>query len=409
MRIRIAVIGGGPAGMIAAAQAALSGAEVTLYERNEKLGKKLFLTGKGRCNITNSADTEDFFKAVLKNPKFLYSALYSFTNADIISLIEKNGTPTKEERGGRVFPVSDKSSDVIRALKRHVENAGVSVVLDAYVTAIEKDGDSFALTISGAEKRFFDRVIIATGGKSYPSTGSTGDGYRFCEAFGHTIVPPRPSLVPLVTEEKWVEDLMGLSLKNVALSAFRGKKKLYSDMGEMMFTHFGITGPLVLTLSGVIADDPAGVELFIDMKPALSHEVLDKRLQSDIIKHTRKQFKNALTDLLPSRMTDIVVQLSGIDPEKTVDDITREERQSLCRLLKAIPLHVAGVRPIDEAIITRGGVSTREIDPSTMESKLVKGLYLAGEVIDVDAQTGGYNLQIAYSTGYLAGLCAAEG
>ena len=409
MRIRIAVIGGGPAGMIASAQAALSGAEVTLFERNEKLGKKLFLTGKGRCNVTNSADTEDFFKAVLKNPKFLYSALYSFTNADIISLIEKNGTPTKEERGGRVFPVSDKSSDVIRALKRHVENAGVSVVLDAYVTAIEKDGDSFALTISGAEKRFFDRVIIATGGKSYPSTGSTGDGYRFCEAFGHTIVPPRPSLVPLVTEEKWVEDLMGLSLKNVALSAFRGKKKLYSDMGEMMFTHFGITGPLVLTLSGVIADDPAGVELFIDMKPALSHEVLDKRLQSDIIKHTRKQFKNALTDLLPSRMTDIVVQLSGIDPEKTVDDITREERQSLCRLLKAIPLHVAGVRPIDEAIITRGGVSTREIDPSTMESKLVKGLYLAGEVIDVDAQTGGYNLQIAYSTGYLAGLCAAEG
>ena len=408
MRIRIAVIGGGPSGMIASAQAANCGAEVTLYERNEKLGKKLFLTGKGRCNITNSADTEDFFKAVLKNPKFLYSALYSFTNADIISLIEKNGTPTKEERGGRVFPVSDKSSDVIRALKRHVENAGVSVVLDAYVTAIEKDGDSFALTISGAEKRFFDRVIIATGGKSYPSTGSTGDGYRFCEAFGHTIVTPRPSLVPLVTEEKWVEDLMGLSLKNVALSAFRGKKKLYSDMGEMMFTHFGITGPLVLTLSGVIADDPAGVELFIDMKPALSHEVLDKRLQSDIIKHTRKQFKNALTDLLPSRMTDIVVQLSGIDPEKTVDDITREERQSLCRLLKAIPLHVAGVRPIDEAIITRGGVSTREIDPSTMESKLVKGLYLAGEVIDVDAQTGGYNLQIAYSTGYLAGLCAAE-
>lgn len=408
MSVKIAVIGGGPAGMIAAAKAAQAGADVVLLEKNEKLGKKLFLTGKGRCNITNSADTEEFFKAIHKNPKFLYSALYTFTNNDITEIIEENGTPVKEERGGRIFPQSDKSSDVIRALTRYVKNSGADVRLGMQINGIEKDGDSFILDIDGRKSERYDRVIICTGGKSYSSTGSTGDGYRFAASFGHTVKPPRPSLIPLVTEEEWAADLMGLSLRNVTLSAYRGKKKLYSDMGEMMFTHFGVTGPLVLTLSGIIADDPAGVQLFIDMKPALSREMLDKRLQSDFVKHTKKQFHNALTDLLPSRMIDVIVDLSGIDSMKTVDDITREERFMLCDLLKAVPLTVKEARPLDEAIITRGGIDVKEIDPSTMQSKLVQGLYFAGEVIDVDAQTGGYNLQIAYSTGCLAGMCAAE-
>ena len=409
MSIKIAVIGGGPAGMIASAKAAQSGAQVVLLEKNEKLGKKLFLTGKGRCNITNSADIEDFFKAIHKNPKFLYSALYTFSNNDIIDIVEKNGTPVKEERGGRIFPQSDKSSDVIRALTKYVKNAGVNVRLGVHVKSIGKtDGGGFTVEYDMGKTEHFDRVIICTGGKSYSSTGSTGEGYEFAKSLGHSIKPPKPSLIPLVTNETWAEELMGLSLKNVTLSAFRGKKKLYSEMGEMMFTHFGVTGPLVLTLSGIIADDPEGVELFIDMKPALSFEQLDKRLQNDFVKHTRKQFHNALTDLLPSRMIDIVVRLSGIDPMKTVDDITREERLALGNLLKNIPLTVKETRHLDEAIITRGGIDVKEIDPSTMQSKLVPGLYFAGEVIDVDAQTGGYNLQIAYSTGALAGICAAE-
>ncbi|MBQ9949295.1 MAG: NAD(P)/FAD-dependent oxidoreductase [Clostridia bacterium] len=405
---KTAVIGAGPAGMIAAATAANAGCETVLYERNEKTGKKLFLTGKGRCNITNSADMEDFFKAVLKNPKFLYSAFYSFSNTDIITLIEKNGVKVKEERGGRVFPLSDKSSDVIRALTKHVQNSGAKIKLSCRVKEIVKDDKGFIVKQENGDAEHFDCVIIATGGVSYKSTGSDGDGYEFARLLGHSVSEPKASLVPLVTRESWPRELMGLSLKNVGLSAYCGKKKLYSDMGEMMFTHFGVTGPLVLTLSGIIADKPEGTELFIDMKPALSHEQLSKRLQNDFIKHTRKQFKNALCDLLPSRMIDVAVSLSDIDPCKIVDDITREERESLCNLLKALPLTVTGTAPIDEAIITRGGINVREINPSTMESKLVSGLFFSGEVLDVDAQTGGYNLQIAYSTGYLAGMSAAE-
>ena len=407
MRFDTAVIGGGPSGMIAAAEAASAHASVVLIERNEKLGKKLFLTGKGRCNITNSADMDDFFKAVHKNPKFLYSAFYTFTNESIIKIIEANGVPTKEERGGRIFPASDKSSDVIKALTRHLEHSGAKVLLNTRVSSVEKLSDgSFSMEISSGSPIIADHVILATGGKSYSSTGSSGDGYRIAEQLGHTVIPPRPSLIPLVTKESWPEQLMGLSLKNVELSAYNGKKQVYSETGEMLFTHFGVSGPLVLTLSGIIADNPEEIKLYIDMKPALTHETLDKRLQNDFIKHTRKQFKNSLSDLLPQRMTDIVVRLSGIDPVKPVDDITRVERDSLCRLLKAIPLTVKETRPIDEAIITRGGVSVKEINPSTMESKIVPGLYFAGELIDVDAQTGGYNLQIAYSTGYLAGESA---
>ena len=406
--IKVAVIGGGPAGMIASAYARDGGADVTIFEKNEKLGKKLYLTGKGRCNITNSADTEDFFKAIHRNPKFLYSALYTFTNHDIIDIMEKNGVPVKEERGGRIFPVSDKSSDCIRALTRYINSKGVKVVTECAVKSVKKENDVFLLTFDGGKTETFDRVVICTGGASYRSTGSTGDGYAFAKAFGHTIKEPRPSLIPLVTEEKWCGDLMGLSLKNVTLTAYRGNKKIYSDMGEMMFTHFGVTGPLVLTLSGIIADSPEGVKLFIDMKPALSKEQLDKRLQSDFVKHSRKHYKNSLSDLLPSRMIDVVVNLSGINPEKIIDDVTREERMAICDLLKAIPLSVKETRPLDEAIITRGGVDVKEIDPSTMQSKRVSGLFFAGEVIDVDAQTGGYNLQIAYSTGALAGMCCSE-
>lgn len=400
---KIAVIGGGPAGMIAAATAAKNGHSATLFERNEKLGKKLFITGKGRCNITNSADIEDFFRAIHKNPKFLYSALYSFSNIDIVNLMARYGVPTKEERGGRIFPVSDKSSDVIKALARHVEKCGVQVELNTYVERIEKNDGKFTVRFADKTARDFDSVILCTGGCSYKSTGSSGDGYKFAQSLGHSVNQPRPSLIPLVTEEKWACELQGMSLRNVTLTAMQGKKKVYSDMGEMLFTHFGVSGPLVLTLSGIIADKPQGVKMYIDMKPALTHEQLDKRLLLDFAKHTKKHFRNALVDLMPSRMIDVVVKLCGIDPQKIVDDITKEERAILCGLLKAMPLTVAGTRPIDEAIITRGGIPVKEINPSTMESKIVSGLFFAGEIIDVDAQTGGYNLQIAYSTGYLAG------
>lgn len=405
---RIAVIGGGPAGMIAAATAALNGCTTILFDKNEKLGKKLFLTGKGRCNITNSAEIEDYFKAIHKNSKFLYSALYSFTNNDIIKIIEQNGIPVKEERGGRIFPVSDKSSDVIKALTRNMEQSGARYELNRRVVDVEKEFNSFIVKFEDKKYDKFDAVILCTGGMSYSSTGSNGDGYSFAEKLGHSVITPRPSLIPLVTKEEWPRELMGLSLKNVVLTAYKGKKKLYSDIGEMLFTHFGVSGPLVLTLSEVIADYPHGIELFIDMKPALTVEQLDKRIQNDFIKHTRKQLRNALVDLLPSRMIDIVIGICGLDATKTVDNITREERESLVRILKGIPLTVEKTRPIDEAIITRGGISVKEINPSTMESKIVAGLYFAGEIIDVDAQTGGYNLQIAYSTGYLAGLSASQ-
>jgi predicted Rossmann fold flavoprotein len=401
----VAVIGGGAAGLIAAWAAAKNNS-VFLIERNEKLGKKLYITGKGRCNITNTDDKDEFFRSVFRNPKFLYSAINAFSNQDIVRLIEANGVKTKVERGGRIFPESDKSSDVIRALTKNAEKAGVNIALNTRVKAVKKIENGFDIEFYSNPQSIpskYDAVIICTGGKSYSSTGSTGDGYEFARCFGHTIVELKPSLTGLCTNEQWVSDLQGLTLKNVQLTAYRNGKKIYSDMGEMLFTHFGVSGPLVLTLSGHIADDPIGVLLSIDLKPALSEKTLDRRILSDFDKHKHKLLKNALVDLLPSRMISVIINQSGISAEKSVDEITAIERAALLKALKSLQLTVSGTPPIHQAIVTRGGVSVKEIDPRTMESKLVKGLYFAGEVIDCDAQTGGYNLQIAFSTGYLAG------
>ncbi|MGN0799418.1 MAG: NAD(P)/FAD-dependent oxidoreductase [Christensenellales bacterium] len=401
---KVAVIGGGPAGMLAAAMAAERGHSVTLFEKNEKLGKKLFITGKGRCNITNAAETEEFFKNIPRNPKFLYSALYGYTNTDVVALLNRMGVPVKTERGGRVFPASDKSSDVIRAFSTYVKQVGVDVRLNAAVDSVTRTAEgAFQLTVHG-QGQLFDALILATGGVSYPSTGSTGDGYRFAQALGHTVTEIRPALIPFETEEEWPKTLSGLSLRNVTLRAYGAKGRLaFEELGEMLFTHFGVSGPLVLSASSFLPGDPAGARLSIDLKPGLSPEELDRRLLRDFEGNIRRQFINSLDALLPQRMIPVIVAQSGIAPETLVHQITREQRQRLVSVLKALPLTVKQVLPVDQAIITRGGIAVKEINPSTMESKLVPGLYFAGEMIDVDACTGGYNLQIACSTGALAG------
>ena len=404
---RIAVIGAGPAGMLAAAYAKKDDTVVELFDRNEKAGKKLFLTGKGRCNITNDAPKEEFMQNIPRNPRFLFSAFNGFFNYDIVDLIESQGVKTKVERGGRVFPESDKSSDVIKALLKFTLGRGVQLTLNTRVRTVRRSGGEFVLNLNDGTDRRFDSVIIATGGLSYPSTGSTGDGYEFARSFGHTITDTRPSLISLVTEEKWTGELAGLSLKNVTLTAFKGGKKVYQELGEMLFTHTGVSGPLVLSASTRIADEPKGAKLSIDMKPALDEPTLEARIMRDLEANRHKQMKNAIMGLLPSRMVLIVLGLAGIDPEKTTDEFTKAERKKLVSVLKSIPLTVARASDISEAIITRGGVSVKEIDPRTMESKLVPGLYFAGEVIDADAYTGGFNLQIAYSTGVAAGKAAA--
>ncbi|OQB25242.1 MAG: tricarballylate dehydrogenase [Firmicutes bacterium ADurb.Bin182] len=400
---RVTVIGGGPAGMLAASSAALAGNKVQLIEKNEKLGKKLYLTGKGRCNITNVSEGEQFFGNVARNPKFLYSALYEFGSNDIIRIIESQGVKVKTERGGRVFPSSDKSSDVLRALTQYVRSCGVEIRLNTNVQSIEKSCPEGFTVYTDTGKISSDALILATGGVSYPKTGSTGDGYRFAAQFGHTIKQPKPSLVPLVTEEQWPKLLQGLTLKNVKLKAVSNNKRVYEEQGEMMFTHFGVTGPLILSASSYIADSPENTILQIDLKPALDTKILDARVLRDFSKHGRKQISNALVDLLPSRLIPVIIKLSGLNPDKTADQISRQERFELVKLLKALPLTVKSVRSIDEAIVTRGGVCVNEISSSTMESKLQKGLFFAGEIIDVDGLTGGYNLQIAFSTGVLAG------
>ena len=407
MTKNVAVIGAGPAGMLAAAFAKTKGVRVVLIDRNEKAGKKLYLTGKGRCNITNIADRQEFMRNIPRNPRFLYSCLDGFFNNDIISLIESQGVPTKTERGGRVFPQSDKSSDVIKALQGFAKSRGVEIKLNTRVVGIEKTGESFVLTYHNGEAERFDSVVIATGGVSYPSTGSTGDGYAFAKAFGHTASEPLPSLISLVTEEDWPKELAGLTLKNVELTVKLGKKTVFNELGEMLFTHTGVSGPLVLSASSRIADAPAGAKLFIDMKPALDEHTLEARILRDMDANRHKQMKNAAAGLLPGRMVPIVLRLAGVDPEKTTDSFTKAERRSLVAALKAIPLTVKCASPIEEAIITRGGVKVGEIDPKTMESKLVEGLFFAGEVIDVDAYTGGFNLQIAFCTGYAAGYHAS--
>lgn len=400
---RVAVIGGGPAGMMAAYEAAGKGCDATVFERNEKLGKKLYITGKGRCNITNSADIEDFFPNIPKNPRFLYSALYGFTNADTVDFVNGAGVPTKVERGGRVFPESDKSSDILRAFERRLKEAGVHIELNARISSVRRTEDGFELeTPRGAQR--FDALVIATGGASYPQTGSTGDGYAFAQSLGHTVSKLKPSLISLVTSEEWPKALMGLSLRNVTLAAFNAKgKKVYEELGEMLFTHYGVSGPLVLSASAVIADSPEGARLEIDLKPGLSKEELDRRILRDFELNTNRIYANSLDALLPRKLIPVMVELSGIPGDKPVNQITRDERGGLVGLFKKLTMRVERAMPLDEAIITRGGVSVKEIDPSTMRSKLVAGLYFAGEIIDVDAYTGGFNLQIACSTGALAG------
>ncbi|MEG1524089.1 MAG: NAD(P)/FAD-dependent oxidoreductase [Clostridia bacterium] len=401
--MKVCVIGGGPAGMMAAATAARDGHKVTLYEKNEKLGKKLYLTGKGRCNVTNVAERDEFFRHVLRNPRFLYSAWSALDNTELMRLIEAQGVPLKTERGGRVFPESDKSSDILRAMEQYVRDSGGTVKLNTAVTGIQtEDGAVTGITVAG-ETVPCDAVVVATGGLSYPQTGSTGDGYRFAKALGHGLEPTTASLVPLTTQEQWPAELSGLTLKNVTLTAYVNEKKVFSELGELLFTHFGVSGPLVLSLSGVIAGHPIGTKLAIDLKPGLTADQLDARLLRDLAEGAKKQAQTALHALLPGRLLTIVLERAEIDPNQSVGELTKAQRHRLGETLKALPLTVTGARSLDEAVITRGGIAVRDVNASTMESKRVHGLYFAGEVLDVDATTGGYNLQIAWSTGALAG------
>lgn len=407
---KVVVIGAGAAGMIAAYAAAMCGHQVLILEKNEKPGKKLFITGKGRCNITNASDPDGMFASFIRNKKFMYSSFYTFDNQAVMDFFETNGLPIKVERGNRVFPVSDHSSDVIKVLQKVLREYGVRVQYLTTVTdlLIENGVVQGVKAIENKKAKTYeaDSVICTCGGCSYPVTGSNGDGYKLAKQAGHAIIELKPSLVPLVTKEPYIKELQGLSLKNVTASLYAGNKKIFEEFGEMLFTHFGVSGPLMLSASSV-ANDYFGkgeLKLFIDFKPALSKEQLDLRLQRDFADNINKAFKNAIAGLLPSKLIPIVIDLSGIEEERKVHSITKEERMALVDLLKGFPCTVTGLRGFEEAIITRGGVSVKEINPSTMESKLVKNLYFAGEVLDVDALTGGYNLQIAWSTGYLAGI-----
>lgn len=405
----VIVVGGGAAGMMAAVFAARNGQNVQLLEKNEKLGKKLFITGKGRCNITNAADIEDLFTAVISNPKFLYSGFYSFTNQQVIDFFEELGVKTKIERGERVFPVSDHSSDVIAAFSRELKLLGVSVSLHTEVRELLCEQDKVCgVLLTNGKKMKADAVIVATGGISYPSTGSTGDGYRFAKETGHRVTELLPSLVPMEVRQWYAKELQGLSLRNIEIRITDGKKKLYEEFGEMLFTHYGVTGPVILSASSVVGKTLRKKELtlHIDLKPALSEEQLDKRILREFDANHNKQYKNSIDSLFPAKLKPIMIELSEIEPEKKVNEITKEERQRLVHLIKDFTMTLTGLRSYNEAIITKGGVSVKEIDPGTMESKKMKGLYFAGEVLDLDAVTGGYNLQIAWSTGYLAGMNA---
>lgn len=405
---RIAVIGGGPGGMMAAVAAAEKGHQVDLYDSNEKLGKKLYITGKGRCNLTNAVDIGDYFDSIVHNHNFMYSALYSYTNVDFMTFLEKNGVPLKIERGDRVFPVSDKSSDVISGFKTALKNNRCRVYLNTRIIDLLITNNTVnGIVLENGETRSYDAVILATGGKSYPSTGSDGNFFKNLEKSGHQITPLSPGLVPINSKEDWPRDLQGLALKNVALTLYKktpkGQKKVKSMLGEMLFTHFGISGPLVLSLSSYLMGNTKDYSLELDLKPALSIDQMDARIQRDFLKYQNKDFGNALGDLLPSKMIPVMVALSGIDPAVKVNQITREQRQKLVACFKHLRIGIAGLRDFNEAIITVGGVNVKEVDPGTMESKKIKNLYIAGEMLDVDALTGGYNIQIAVSTGWLAG------
>jgi predicted Rossmann fold flavoprotein len=408
--MQIVVIGGGPAGMMAAGTAARAGAAVTLLERNDRLGKKLAITGKGRGNLTNDADIADFIAQFPGSGSFLYGAFYRFTNDDLRRFFHDLGVPTMVERGGRVFPVSEKAADLVEALKRYMDKAGVRVERDRRAASLLTAGGRVTGVACGGEKWPADAVILATGGASYPTTGSTGDGYAMAEAVGHTIVTPRPALVPLETVEPWVRELTGLSLRNVTATLLVDGREEAEEFGEMLFTHYGVSGPIILTLSREAVralERKRQVKIRINLKPALTPEQLDARLLRDFAKFARKLFKNSLDELLPQRLIEPVTVLARIPAELPVHQVSRKQRQELAAVLTGLPVTVSGKRSLREAIVTAGGVSVKEIDPSTMESRLVKNLYFAGEVMDVDGNTGGYNLQAAFSTGFVAGGSAA--
>lgn len=402
---RVLIVGGGAAGMFAAVTAAGRGHQVTVFEKNDRLGRKLFITGKGRCNLTNACGTEELFRAVVSNSKFLYSSFYGFTNQDTIEYFEKIGVKTKIERGERVFPASDHSSDIIRGLERQMEKLGVSIRLNTAVKKILTVQNRFdGILLENGERVEGDVCLLATGGLSYPATGSTGDGLRFAQELGHTVVPCMPALVPMECKEPWIAELQGLSLRNVNALIRDGKKVLYEDFGEMLFTHYGVSGPLMLTASSYVGKKLAEKELHleINLKPALSEEQLDHRVLRDFEENRNRQFKNALARLFPAKLIPVMVELSGVDPDKKVNVITREERKRFVELIQHFPVTLTGLRDFREAIITKGGVKVKEVDPATMESRLVRGLYFAGEILDLDAVTGGFNLQIAWSTAFAA-------
>lgn len=405
--MRVIVIGAGAAGLMAAGQAAASGAWVTVLEKNERPGKKLLITGKGRCNITNMENMPDFIKYIPGNGQFLYSALAKFSNYDMVGFINDLGVETKVERGGRVFPVSDKAADVVNALVKFCRQQGVEFEFSAAVDKVTAENGRVAqVGLKDGRNYDADAVILATGGASYPGTGSTGDGYAIAKELGHTITPLKPTLIPLETAEEWVKELQGLSLKNVEITVFDGSKKVVSEFGEMLFTHFGISGPIILTISRPVTgllEQGRPVTAKINLKPALTPEQLDDRIQRDFSKFVNKQFRNSLGELLPKSLIPVMVRLSGILEDKPVHQVSREERRRLAELIQGIPLTITRPRPLKEAIVTSGGISVKEINPKTMESKLVKGLYITGEVADIDGYTGGFNLQAAFSMGYVAG------
>lgn len=402
---KVLIVGGGAAGMMAGIHAARNGHEVHILEKNEKLGKKLYITGKGRCNVTNNCDTEELFPAVMQNPKFLYSAFYSWNSQDVMEFFENIGVPLKVERGGRVFPKSDHSSDIIRGMEKELKKEGAVIHLHTEVKELrEENGTVTGVVLKDGSFLSGDSVLVATGGFSYQATGSTGDGYRFARELGHTVTEIEPSLVPLHTEEEYIPKLQGLSLKNVALTVKCGKKVIYQDFGEMMFTHFGVTGPMILSASAHVGKwlKKGECKGYLDLKPALTKEQLDARVLREFEAGQNKQFKNVIGVLFPSSLTPVMLELGGIPGDKKIHEISREERLGFEEIVKAFPFTITGMGEFKEAIITRGGVAVKEVQPGTMESKKIKNLYFIGEVLDLDAVTGGYNLQIAWSTAYLA-------
>lgn len=405
----VIVIGGGAAGMMAAISAAMCGHKVSLYEKNEKLGKKIYITGKGRCNVTNACDTEELFGKIVTNKKFMYSAIYTFDNNMVQAFFEENGCPLKIERGNRVFPVSDKSYDVINALEAKMKELGVNIYLNHTVSDIIVDNGVAKGIVIANKKLFADGIVVATGGYSYPTTGSTGDGHAIAKKHGHKITKCVPALVPFNVKEEWVKDLQGLSLRNVNVRIKDNNKILYEDFGELLFTHFGVSGPTVLSASSYVIDliRTKELELSIDLKPALNEQQLDERILRDFEENKNRNFSNALDKLLPKSLIPVIIERSEINPDRKVNEIKKDERKGLVRLIKNFDLTLISLRGFNEAIITHGGIDVKEIDPGTMESKLIKGLYFAGEILDVDAVTGGYNLQIAWSTGFLSG-CSIE-